>query len=207
MNVDIKNCLLCACESHKFENFYWKCSNCALVFKDPSVFVSFEKEKARYETHNNDLRDQGYLKYLDKLFSLRDHNEGVVLDYGCGPTKGLEALVEKQNLKKITVESYDPIFFPMENIKKYDLVFASECFEHFYNPQEEIEKIFKLLNLKGTLLVSTELYDGKNFKNWWYLKDPTHVVFYSEQTFQWLAETYNLDLLFLQNPHIGLRSK
>ena len=31
--------------------------------------------------------------------------------------------------------------------------------------EEEIEKIFKLLNLKGTLLVSTELYDGKNFKN------------------------------------------
>lgn len=206
MNVDIKNCLLCACEAYKFENFYWKCSNCKLVFKDPSAFVSFETEKARYETHNNDLEDQGYLGYLDKLFSLRDHIKGEVLDYGCGPTKGLQSLIEKQSLKKFNIESYDPIFFPIEITKKYDLIFASECFEHFYKPKEEIEKVLKCLKSKGTVLISTELYDGKNFKTWWYLNDPTHVVFYSEYTFRWIADFYKLDVLFLKSPHIGLKS-
>lgn len=207
---DIKNCLLCGSKTHIYEDSYYKCSNCNLIFKDPHLFVSLEKEKARYLTHNNSPEDQGYLKYLNKLFSCVDVHEGKILDYGCGPTKGLEALVKSKNLSKLEVESYDPIFFPEKNSEKnqkYDFIFASECFEHFYDPKKEIENILKLLNSKGSLLISTELSDGKSFKNWWYLKDPTHVVFYSLKTFKWLADRYNLDVLLLKSPHIVLKSK
>lgn len=208
MTRDIKNCLLCAYESYSHENFYWKCSNCELIFKDPSVFVSLEKEKARYATHNNSVEDEGYLSYLNRLFSLSEFKEGLALDYGCGPTKGLEALVKNKNLDKVQVESYDPLFFPIDlKHKKYDLIFASECLEHFHKPDEEVKKILNLLKSKGSLLISTELYDGKDFKNWWYLNDPTHVVFYSKKTFQWMIDFYGLSLVFLKSPHISLESK
>ncbi len=36
--------------------------------------------------------------------------------------------------------------------------------------------------------------DDDRFDNWHYRRDPTHVVFYREYTFDWLAQHYGWDL-------------
>jgi 2-polyprenyl-3-methyl-5-hydroxy-6-metoxy-1,4-benzoquinol methylase len=201
------DCLLCSAKSITFEDSFWKCLNCDLIFKDPKDFPSFESEKARYETHNNDALDPAYLKYLDRLFSLTDLKSGSILDYGCGPSKGLAALVKTKALNEISVESYDPIFFKQADLnKKYDLVFASESFEHFFDPKVEVKKVLDLLAPQGKLAVSTEFHDGKVMSEWWYARDPTHVVFYGLKTFEFLAEKYSLEILCLKNPHLICKS-
>ncbi len=197
-----KNCLLCGATSKKKTKLLWECLRCRLLFKDPAGFSDFTQEKERYLTHNNDVEDTGYIKYLGKLWGRIPKPKGKVLDYGCGHSKGLEYLVQKNKTKDIKVDSYDPIFFP-EGIEEdsYDIIYASESFEHFYKPKEEIENILQLLKTGGRLAVSTVLSDGVDLKSWWYLNDHTHVVFYSTETFKWIGREYSLEVLFQESPH------
>lgn len=205
MSDENKNCLLCGATSEKKTTLLWECLRCGLLFKNPDSFSSFIEEKARYLTHNNDLHDEGYLKYLSKLWAEIPKPEGDVLDFGCGPSKGLEALAQKQNIKNISVDSYDPIFFKNVNFeKKYDIVYASECLEHFYNPKKDLRLLFSFLKPGGVLAISTVFSDGVDLKSWWYLKDHTHVVFYSSKTFDWIRREFSFKTLFIKSPHIIL---
>jgi len=203
------NCLLCSNQSAdqvvNHEIYFWKCLKCDLIFKDPGDFPDFESEKARYETHNNDESDPQYLEYLDRLFSITNFKSGVALDYGCGPSMGLKTLVRLKGLSNAKVESYDPMFYPEADLsQKFDLVFASESFEHFFKPKEEVEKIVNLLHPGGLLAVSTELHDEKKISDWWYSRDPTHVVFFGKKTFEIMAKEFRLKILKLDSPHIIL---
>jgi len=194
---------LCSAKTVTYESSFWKCLNCELIFKDPSVFPSQKNEKARYDTHNNDAEDSKYLDYLKRLFDLTSIESGSILDYGCGPSKGLAALVKKEKFKNLSVDSYDPYFFREADLsKKYDLIFASEVFEHFFDPKKEIQKILLMLSPKGKLAVSTEFHDDKAISEWWYARDPTHVVFYGRKTFEWMAEFYQLKIDCLKSPHM-----
>lgn len=206
MSDENKNCLLCGEKSEKKTPLLWECLRCGLLFKDPDLFWGEEQEKARYATHNNDVTDEGYLKYLNKLFSIVETRSGLVLDYGCGPEKGLEALVANSGYKNLIVESYDPMFFPEINMgKKYDLIFASECLEHFYKPAEELVKLKNLLKNSGELAVSTNFYKGQDLSKWWYLNDPTHVAFYSEKTFEFISNEYGFNISHSKDPHVILK--
>ncbi|MGH1468384.1 MAG: methyltransferase domain-containing protein [Bdellovibrionales bacterium] len=208
MTEEKKNCLLCGAASKKETGLLYECLRCGLLFKDPSNFWSLTKEKARYLTHNNDVENLGYLGYLNKLLSKMGALTGEVLDFGCGPEKGLEALIKHNKFMDVKVDSYDPIFFPnLLPDKKYDYIYASECFEHFYNPQQEIEKVLSLLKSGGCIGVATNLSDEEDLENWWYTNDPTHVVFYSKKVFQFLAKKYHLEILHIESPHIILKSR
>ncbi len=211
MNDENKNCLLCGATSEKKTSLLWECLRCGLLFKNPGLFLEFKDEKARYQTHNNDLSDQSYLGYLNKLWKKIPNPQGEVLDFGCGPSKGLEALVgqstgknlEKQTGLKINVDSYDPIFFKdVDFKKKYDVVYASECLEHAFDPQKTFEVLVSFLKPGGVLAISTVLSDGVDLNSWWYLKDSTHVVFYARKTFERVEQEFGLKLMHLQSPHI-----
>lgn len=186
-----------------------RCRSCDLLQKTSELFLEASDEKSRYETHNNDLEDPQYLAYLDKLFSRLKpflSSPCSALDYGCGPTRGLAELVKNSDDHESTdVVSYDPFFYPSLPEGLHDLIFASECFEHFYDPLAELEKMVGLLSDGGILGISTRLSDHENFKTWWYAKDPTHVIFFSKRTFQWISSKFELEILLLNSPHIILR--
>ena len=90
------------------------------------------------------------------------------------------------------MDLYDPYFFPEKSHldKKYQFITCTEAAEHFYNPYEEFNTIDGLLEKEGWLGVMTNFFDESiNFKDWYYRKDPTHVVFYTEETFEVIAST------------------
>ena len=90
-----------------------------------------------------------------------------------------------------SVDIYDPYFFPDESYrdKEYDFITCTEAAEHFYEPQKEFNKLDQVLADKGILGVMTNFYeDTINFEEWYYRKDPTHVVFYTVKTLQCIAE-------------------
>lgn len=169
------------------------CKTCFLIFKDPSRYFDIHREKHRYDQHNNDISNLQYLDYLKLLWSDRPKQHYIsVLDFGCGPTKGLEALA-----KDFNIQSYDPIYFPIElKQSSYDLIYASEVVEHFYDANRSWKELTNLLSPGGFLLVRTEPYPEKQkFLKWYYKDDPTHVCFYNNpKSFQWIEDSLSLSL-------------
>lgn len=48
----------------------------------------------------------------------------------------------------------------------------------------------------GLLTVMTNMWnDDTNFNNWWYLNDPTHVIFFNPKTFEFISKEYGYDIL------------
>jgi hypothetical protein len=49
--------------------------------------------------------------------------------------------------------------------------------------------------------------DRHAFSNWHYIRDMTHICFYSKSTFNYLAERFKAELSFVANDVILLRKK
>lgn len=176
---------------------FYRCEECSLVIKDPMVRANRAQERAHYEKHNNDLEDEGYrahlLRLVEPLVSLLPR-DAVGLDYGCGPVLSIEPLMRERGIRCV---SYDPIFFPRRDLlttDTYDYISCCEVSEHFQEPGAEFSRLGAMLKPKGVLGVVTRRVPD-DFEGWWYHRDPTHVVFYSERTFEWIAECLGFELI------------
>lgn len=188
---------------------YYHCSNCDLVFVPPSFYLSSEAEKKRYQFHQNNIEDVGYVAFLNKAIQpalpfLNNKMKG--LDYGCGPNPTLSKLLLKEDIK---CDDYDLYFFPeLNTVSKYDFIFATECFEHFFQPEKELNNISNLLNERGLLIIMTEQWQTiKYFASWYYPKDPTHVCFYHTNTFKFIAKKFKFEILHNDEKRIIMLQK
>ena len=193
------NCLVCGAQSIKLileedSKVYWRCEQCFFISLDQKFRLSPSEEKDRYEQHNNDIHDENYRLFLSKLFKpLKDKlkNEAKGLDFGCGPGPALAEMLKEEGYG---VDLYDPFFFDNERVltKAYDFITCTETIEHFFDPIKEFKKINKMLVKGGLLGVMTAfLSDEKDFGQWYYRKDPTHVAFYKPKTFEVIASMMN----------------
>ena len=206
MSSENLECPLCGSDCLKVEESFAKCLKCDLHFKFPDQRVSQNEEKHRYSLHNNSVKDLGYLNYLKRLLECIPSLEEPILDFGCGPTKGLEALLKTLG-KNEQIDSYDPYFFPKDlELNHYKTVYASECFEHFNKPHKSISKIKSLMADNSTLAIRTEIYTNEvgPLPDWWYFKDPTHVCFYTVKSITWIANEFNFKVLLIDSPFIIL---
>ena len=92
------------------------------------------------------------------------------------------------------VDLYDPFFYPNKSIfsNKYNFITCTEAAEHFFNPQKEFESMDSILEDNGILAIMTSFLSNiEDFENWYYRRDPTHVVFYSQETFKVIARQRN----------------
>jgi SAM-dependent methyltransferase len=170
---------------------FYACSRCGLVFRHPHDYPDAATEKAHYDLHENDPSDPGYLAFLRRCTEplvafLQLGEEG--LDFGCGPGPAVDRLLPDQK-----VHRYDPFYFPDRKplARRYDFLVCTETAEHFHDPAASWHRLFGLLRPGGRLAVMTRLLeDPAAVAGWWYSRDPTHVVFYREATFRWLAERF-----------------
>ncbi len=174
---------------------FYRCSCCELIVKDPAVRPTLEQERAHYAKHNNDIRDPGYRNHLCRLVDpVLSHvpEHGIGLDYGCGPSVSIEVLARERGVE---CRSYDPHFLPVSDVlnDSYDFITCSEVAEHFACPAGEFERLCGMLKDGGVLGVMTQLVP-ETFADWWYHRDPTHLVFYSPHAFRWIARRHNLKL-------------
>lgn len=183
---------------------FFRCEECDLIFKDQALRLAPSDEKARYLTHENDVKTPGYVEFLTPVVeqvkeilpvgevSASNSGGGPIhgLDFGCGPGPVLAELLEQNGFQ---MKTYDPYFAPnTEALKqKYDFITCTEVAEHFHNPREEFQKLTSLLEIEGTLFVLTQMHDDvSDFPKWYYWRDPTHVCFYGQRTFRWIAQAY-----------------
>jgi hypothetical protein len=220
--VDVFACALC--ESPEISRLphlaragltYGHCHQCDLIFVDPKFLLSVEDEKARYETHQNDVGDPGYERFLRQLWDpmhellKQEKNFSEGLDFGCGPGPALQRMIEQAGYG---CDIYDPFYAPEQKIfeKTYDFVTCTEVVEHFHFPSKAWAQLLGRVRMGGVVGVMTQLHPGGAsaadfFPRWWYARDPAHVSFYSEKTLCWIFSQAGFEILKLQAPIVIAR--
>ncbi len=181
------------------ERDYWHCGYCDLIFVPPVYHLDTNAEKARYLTHNNNPDDADYRSFLARLWDeLRPRlpKDAEGLDYGAGPGPALVAMIKEDGF---SATLYDPIFHPNSSSLSatYDFITCTETAEHFSSPRTDFRRFDRLLEPGGWLGVMTGIVENKDsFADWYYRRDPTHIAFYSEATFRWIAVWLRWDVEF-----------
>ncbi len=190
---------------------YYYCKECEYIFKSPEYYQDFEAQRERYNLHENDAADAGYRAYFQRFLDFimpHIHKPKNALDFGCGCTSLLATLLEEEG---IACDYYDPIYYPdsLEENKSYDLIVSTEVFEHLHQPKEVFEDLIGRLNRGGYLALQTEFHpkEKERFLAWWYHQDPTHIVFFTEQTFEKLAEMFHCKMLVSNGKNMVLMQK
>lgn len=172
---------------------YLRCESCLATFVDPEQLPSQDSERSHYQLHDNRPDDPNYRRFLSRLSEpllavLPSAQYG--LDYGCGPGPALGVMLEEAGYR---MRLYDPFFYADETALQgqYDFITCTEVVEHFHRPAEQFERLNTLLKPGGVLAIMTCFQtDDARFANWHYRRDPTHVVFYREETFRYLASQF-----------------
>ena len=187
---------------------YRQCSRCALVWVPPAQRLDRAAELAEYRKHCNRLDDPRYRRFLERLAMpllarLRPASSG--LDFGCGPAPLLAAMLEEHGHR---VALYDSFFQrePAVLDKARDFITATEVVEHLHAPAQVLERLWDRLRPGGWLGLMTKLVrDREAFASWHYIRDPTHVCFFSRETLGWWGERHAAELSFVGDDVILLR--
>lgn len=179
---------------------YYRCINCHLVFVPAAFCLSEAEEKAEYDFHENKLGDSGYQRFLMRFwepFKSILPDGASILEFGCGPGPVLASMMEDDGYDVVL---FDHFYRPDQSVIKplyYDGISSTEVIEHVHQPKKTIELLLGSLKPSGVLGLMTKMVESsEKFKTWHYKNDLTHVCFYSELTFQWIAYEYNLQVSF-----------
>lgn len=207
------HCPLCGCDEAKAfhedaRRAYLRCDRCALVFVPRRYHLSRDEERQEYLLHENDVRDEGYRRFLSRLARPLDARLAPAsrgLDFGCGPAPALAQLLQERGH---AVALYDSFFVPDPAVleQRYAFVTATEVVEHLHEPGRELRALWSLLVHGGWLAVMTKLVRSPDaFATWHYIRDPTHVCFFSRRTWEWWAGRQGAALDFIGDDVILLR--
>lgn len=212
-------CKICSSATQFFEcknlkASYHYCSNCEFISKDSKYILSEENELEIYNKHNNSIDDPRYVEFFYKflnnaVFDFINHGK-TAFDFGSGPSPVLAQILERYHDYKVDI--YD-FFYSPEKIylgKKYDLITCTEVMEHLSNPLDYFY-IFRNLMKDDSLLSIMTLFhnnDENHFENWHYARDKTHISFFTNKTFEIIAEITGFEIVYSNNQrYLSLRKK
>jgi len=202
-----KQCKICGEETREIMNeklgvvFYYY-DACEFISKDAEIKLTREEELALYETHENSIDDPTYVAYFKKFLNaaVLDYCTlpGKGLDFGSGPSPVLGMILERDY--DFLMDIYDLYYSPEKTYehKKYDLVTATEVVEHLKYPLEYFKLFESLLKDDGILSIMTLFHarDDAAFENWHYLRDITHISFYTQKTLESIAKMVGLEIIY-----------
>jgi len=183
------------------ERRYYRCRSCELVHLEPALRLSEAEEKAVYDDHENAVDDPGYRRFLSRAFEQVTRYRPAPargLDFGCGPGPALVAMAREAGY---TMHAYDKFYRPdpAPLQQAYDFITSTEVVEHLADPLPELDRLWSLLKPEGLLVVQTKrVLDDERFRRWHYPADPTHITFFAEASFIWLARRWQAQVRF---PH------
>lgn len=176
---------------------YHRCVACMATLMAPRHWPDPAQERAIYALHDNNPDDPGYRRFLAKVTEPLSEKleEGMSgLDFGCGPGPALARMLEETGMR---VSLYDPLFAPGRSVfeRTYHFITCTEVVEHLRQPASVFRQLDSLLQPGGWLAVMTCFQtDDSRFARWHYRRDPTHIVFYREETLACIAERMKWEL-------------
>ncbi len=197
---DLSPCPLCDHSAGLFlagDRSYYRCPVCLLVHVPPAQHLSASAERAVYDLHENEIDDAGYRGFLARVAEpllAEVSPPAPVLDFGCGHGPALAAMMAEAGFR---VRLYDPFYYPDPEALKvnYRIITATEVVEHLSRPGDELQRLWSLLEPGGWLGIMTKRQPPPEaFSRWHYLRDPTHVAFFHEETFRHLAAGWGAEL-------------
>lgn len=204
-------CTLCSSDTIPFyyhereARHYHRCTNCCAILMDQNDYPSPDEEVQRYESHDNDVNDPDYQKFVsplvEKVMQMFGKNS-LGLDYGSGTGPVITKMLQDSGY---TVNNFDPFFDNNPEVLKmnYDYIVSCEVIEHFHHPAKEFAKLRNMLKSGGSLLLKTDVYtDNIDFDSWYYKSDETHVIFYHPATLEWMKTAFNFSELQRDGRHI-----
>lgn len=207
------DCTLCHTETESFyyyekeDRHYNRCPNCKAVLMHIDDYPTPEEEIHRYESHNNDVEDPRYQKFVsplvEKITAAYD-TDSLGLDFGAGTGPVITKMLNDQGYE---VNVFDPFFdnHPELLKLKYDYIVSCEVIEHFHEPYREFKQLKEMLKPDGSLFLKTDVYtDDRDFHAWYYKSDETHVFFYHPKTFEWIKAEFDFRSLNIDGRHITL---
>lgn len=196
----------------KHEVKYFYCHHCEFIQTEEPYWL----EEAYLQTIN--LSDTGYMarnlffsERVSILLYLIFGKGGSFLDYAGGygvfvrlmRDIGFDFYWDDKYTKNLFSSGFE-----WDGIFKIDAITSFEAFEHFVQPIAEVES---LLKISDTIVFSTELHPNPIPKpsDWWYygLEHGQHISFFSEKTFNYIAQKYNLNYYSVGSLHILTRIK
>ena len=206
------NCPLCCSVGAKFcvdkRREYFQCDCCGLVFTPSKYWLTEAQEKEEYDKHENNFGDKGYQAFLTRMHEPMSHEltkmkasmHGEILnglDFGCGPA---DVLAEMFRDDGHSMSLYDYFYYPQDDVfsRRYDFITATEVVEHLTQPAQVLERLWAALKPGGLLGIMTKRVESLNaFSHWHYKNDPTHIIFFSADTFTWLAKQWSAEMSFM----------
>ena len=186
---------------------YTICSSCGFLSKTKEFIPSVTDEYNRYLLHDNDTND-GYIKYQENFYNSIEKFLGEnVLDFGCGNNHILANIINENNINS---SYFDIYFYPDESYKKslYDAIIMEEVIEHLSDPVSVLKELISLLEENGKLIIKTMfIKEDTNLKNWWYLRDITHISFFSFETFSYLSKLLSLEIIYCNDKDLIILQK
>jgi hypothetical protein len=214
-NSTVNTCIVCGAKTNTLTDseltnpepvIYHVCTTCNLITKAPFTHPTHEDEKTLYTHHNNSMENVGYVNMFNRFIAAAIDpfiNTGSGLDFGSGPGPVLYELLKQ---KGFTMAHYDPYFHDEKTVltKTYDLITSTEVFEHLSNPLTTFKTLAKMLNKDGILAIMTSFHpkDDETFLSWWYRRDPTHISFYTDKTFEYLTKETKLQQIYTNHKNI-----
>ncbi|MDD3462035.1 MAG: class I SAM-dependent methyltransferase [Sulfurospirillaceae bacterium] len=193
-------------EDKQLQKIYFLCPCCEYIFLDENYVVSQDRELSQYQNHNNSLENIGYVNMFENFidfFYSEIENPKKAFDFGSGPKPVLSQLFERKGL---TCSIYDKFYACEKTYQNstYDIITSTEVFEHLGNPLETLRMLKSLLNPQGIIAIMTLFHNNskEDFLNWWYRRDPTHIGFFTPQTFDVLANICGLEVVKHDNKRV-----
>ncbi len=198
------NCTITYDWTHTNRKAYGHCPQCFCVSVNPTHILDHTEEKSRYNQHQNSMENRGYVEYLttfgDRTIRKYLPPPAGVLDFGSGPTPTFGELLTSWGYR---VTLYDYYFAPGEHWRdqRYQGITSIEVFEHLHDPLGAIGQLTELLEEGGYLFLRTLLHynDAERFHSWWYPIDETHITFFHEKTFEYMAKQCKLSVVSIQH--------
>lgn len=165
------------------------CPHCELIFKSERCFPTEAQELKKYNEHHNSLENAGYVamfeRFIDYTLSHMERPVRTVLDFGSGPTPVLAELLRRRGFEVTVYDKHFAPELPGEHAR-FDLITSTEVIEHISDPMQTLAGLKARLVPGGTLALMTQFHDNSEafYRNWWYRRDPTHLCFFTPETFR-----------------------
>ena len=200
------------------------CEKCEIMFSE--LIYNFDKKQI--ENRYENVEDQKYIsqikykkfyfqKFFNNISNQIDINANVleigsyygilgsIINTKVKKYSGLELSKHGANFskKKFNLKIFnESIQQHMRRKIKYDVIIMADVIEHFKDPYEVFSQVYRLLNKKGKLILSTFNMDsmyakltGKNYH--WII--PFHLVYFSNKTLRDFGKNNKLELYKIQN--------
>jgi hypothetical protein len=181
---------------------YHSCKRCEFIFLDQKHRISKEEEFTIYSHHNNSIEDSRYVAYfkafLADAFFPYQRKPGKGLDFGSGPSPVLSQILERDY--GIQTDIYDK-YYATERVyegKTYEFITSTEVVEHLEDPLQYFTLFKEHTKAGGFIAIMTLFHNGNkdDFFNWHYIRDRSHISFYTEKTMAYIADKLKIKMVF-----------